>query len=65
MSAIDEQPIDGCAYCGLAERAHGQRHTIAAGWHAWVAPDRRLRHRRMWFRRLTRAMSREARKAAA
>lgn len=53
-----EDPVDGCADCGVVERGHGQRYTIAAGWHRWAAPDRRLLHRRMWYRRLTRAIAR-------
>lgn len=54
----DEDPVDGCAYCGVAEREHGTRHTVAAGWHAWLAPDGRLLLRRMWFRRYVRAIER-------
>ncbi len=54
----DEDPIDGCAHCGVAERGHGTRHTVEAGWHAWVAPTDRLLRRRMWHRRYLRAINR-------
>jgi hypothetical protein len=54
----DEDPVDGCAECGVAKQGHGQRHTVAAGWHVWKAPEGRLLHRRMWYRRLTRAITR-------
>jgi hypothetical protein len=54
----DEDPIDGRAHCGVAQRGHAQRHTVAAGWHVWEKPDERLLHRRMQFRRLTRAIAR-------
>lgn len=52
---MPDEPIEGCAHCGIGKRGHGQRHTIAAGWHGWTAPDSRLLHQRMWYRRLTRA----------
>lgn len=60
----DEQPVEGCAHCGVAQRGHGQRHTIAAGWHAWAAPDARLLQRRMWYRRITRMWTRAVKESA-
>lgn len=57
----DEDPIGGCAHCGICERDHAQRHTIAAGWHKWEAPDPDLLRRRMWYRRITRAAQRSVR----
>lgn len=53
-----EDPVGGCAECGVAVRGHGQRHTVAAGWHVWLAPDATLLQRRMWYRRITRAAKR-------
>lgn len=62
----DDDPIDGCADCGAAQRGHAQRYTITAGWHPWIEPDPRLLHARMKYRRLTRAIRRQlaARKRA-
>lgn len=60
----DETPVEGCAWCGLAERGHGQRYTIRVGWHTWEAPDARLLRQRMWYRRTVRAVSRSLRVAS-
>lgn len=56
--ADDEQPVDGCAWCGEPERGHGTRWGVTGGWHSWSAPDAAVLKGRMWYRRLTRLWAR-------
>ena len=59
----EEQPVEGCAHCGIAKREHYQRWTIGVGWHAHVPPDPVLLRRRMWYRRTVRRIARNLRGA--
>lgn len=48
----------GCRYCGVDQRAHGQRWTRAASWHQWTEPTMEQRKARMLARRARKAPTR-------
>lgn len=45
------QPVNGCHWCGIVDRDHGNLWTFGRGWHRWEAPTDAIRLGRLRLQR--------------